>query len=195
MPRPTKPQFSLPRELAGRMLAELSSAHLAVAFVDTYARQFDRPEASAHPERRRELEAILDREILLAMSARVVNNFEEGTSRRRTRIRGNRRPEDDPALFLRDLLAMLAKESRWTAGDAMEFRGDLEIYRRLTATHAGRSRPGSTRTAPGGPFVDRCAILLDPSMIENASRAAGKFLLQIEGLADKLFTDIVKLRK
>jgi hypothetical protein len=39
--------------------------------------------------------------------------------------------------------------------------------------------------------VDRCAILLDPSMIENACRAAGKLLLQLEAQAEKLFTEVL----
>jgi hypothetical protein len=36
-----------------------------------------------------------------------------------------------------------------------------------------------------GPFVDRCALLLDPSMFEQARRAAGKFLGQLDALAEK----------
>lgn len=73
----------------------------------------------------------------------------------------------------------------------MEFRGDLEIYRHLTALAASRSSQTRSRVVPAGPFVDRCAILLDPSMIENASRAAGKLLLQLEAQADQLLLEVL----
>ena len=47
-----------------------------------------------------------------------------------------------------------------------------------------------SRSAAGGPFVDRCAFLLDPSMMENARQAAAKFLRQIEALVAKEFAEI-----
>jgi hypothetical protein len=180
-----------PRELAKQLLHALKTERVASAFLESYAKQFDRPEAIAHPERRRELEAMLDREMLLAMTAHIAR-ASEANSRRASRPS---KSSNDPATFLRDLLAALAKESNWTAGDAMEFRSDLEIYRRLTSLAASRSTQSRSRIIPAGPFVDRCAILLDPSMIENASRAAGKLLLQLEALCDKLFLELSQNRK
>lgn len=129
--------------------------------------------------------------MLLAMAARVAAMLDENAARRR----GKRPTAENPAAFLRDLLAALARESGWTAGDAMEFRADLGIYQHLAAAAASRSSERRSRGAPGGPFVDRCAILLDPSMIENASRAAGKLLPQIEALADKLLTEALRKRR
>ncbi len=178
-----------PRELAKQLLHALKSERVASVFLESYAKQFDRPEAIAHLERRRELEAMLDREMLLAMAAHVARVAESNA--RRSPRRATRTRNDDPAAFLRDLVTALAKESGWTAGDAMEFRGDLEIYRRLAASAASRSSQSRSRIAPAGPFVDRCAILLDPSMIENASRAAGKLLLQLESQSEKLFQEVL----
>ena len=181
-----------PRELAKQLLHALKAERIASTFIENYARQFDRPEASAHPQRRRELEVMLDREILLAMTAHITRTVESNAFRapRRARLTS----KQDPAKFLRELIAALAKESGWTAGDGVEFRGDLEIYRRLTAAAASRFASSRTRIAPAGPFVDRCAILLDPSMIENASRAAGKLLLQLEAQSTKLLEEGLKLR-
>src|SRR5580698_10968985 len=113
-----------PRELAKQLVHALKSGRVASAFLENYAKQFDRPEATAHPERRRELEAMLDREMLLAMTAHIAR-ASEANSRRASRPS---KSGNDPATFLRDLVAALAKESNWTAGDAMEFRSDLEIY-------------------------------------------------------------------
>jgi hypothetical protein len=185
-PAPSTP----PRELAKKLLHVLKTERIAATFIENYAKQFERPEASAHPQRRRELEVMLDREILLAMTSHLARTVETNAPRapRRARLASIQ----DPAKFLRELVAALAKESGWTAGDAMEFRGDLEIYRRLTALATSRSTSSRSRIVPAGPFVDRCAILLDPSMIENASRAAGKLLLQLESHTENLFNEAVQ---
>jgi len=183
-PTPSTP----PRELAKQLLHVLKSERIASTFIENYAKQFDRPEASAHPQRQRELEIMLDREILLAMTAHIARNVESNAFRAPRRVRLT--SKQDPAKFLRELIAAIAQESNWTAGDAMEFRGDLEIYRHLTALAASRSSHARSRIVAAGPFVDRCAILLDPSMIENASRAAGKLLLQLEAQSSKLFEEI-----
>jgi hypothetical protein len=187
-PTPSTP----PRELAKQLLHVLKTERIASTFIENYAKQFDRPEASAHPQRRRELEVMLNREILLAMTAHIARTVETNafSGPRRARLTS----KQDPAKFLRELIAAIAKESIWTAGDAMEFRGDLEIYRRLTAATASRFASSRSRIAPAGPFVDRCAILLDPSMIENASRAAGKLLLQLEAQSAKLLEEAAKPR-
>jgi hypothetical protein len=178
-----------PRELAKQLVHALKSGRVASAFLESYAKQFDRPEATAHPERRRELETMLEREMLLAMTSHIARATEIIARTRRT----SRAPQSkvDPAKFLRDLLAGIASESNWTAGDAMEFRSDLEIYRHLAAVVAARASSTRARIVPAGPFVDRCAILLDPSMIENASRAAGKLLLQLEAQSEKLFQEVL----
>jgi hypothetical protein len=177
-----------PRELAKQLLDALKTGRVASTFLESYAKQFDRPEATAHPERRRELETMLEREMLLAITAHIARTAELNSRRVPRSVR--RSPKDDPNIFLRDLLAAIAKESNWTAGDAMEFRGDLEIYRHLSAIVAARASSTRSRIVAAGPFVDRCAILLDPSMIENASRAAGKLLLQLEAQSEKLFQEV-----
>jgi hypothetical protein len=189
MPQKNNPPPTPPRELAKQLLHALKAGRVASTFLESYAKQFDRPEATAHPERRRELETMLDREMLLAMTAHIARVAEQNARSRRTPR--SSKSKDDPATFLRDLIAAIAKESNWTAGDAMEFRGDLEIYRHLSAVLASRSSATRARIVPAGPFVDRCAILLDPSMIENASRAAGKLLLQLESQSEKLLLEVV----
>jgi hypothetical protein len=178
-----------PRELAKLLRDALKTGRVASAFLESYAKQFDRPEATAYPDRRRELETMLEREMLLAMTAHIARATEIIARTRRT----SRAPQPniDPAKFLRDLLAGIAMESNWTAGDAMEFRSDLEIYRHLAAVIAARASTTRARIVPAGPFVDRCAILLDPSMIENASRAAGKLLLQLEAQSEKLLLEVL----
>ena len=52
----------------------------------------------------------------------------------------------------------------------------------FTNRQARRAEPrawGEGGGSPSGPFVDRCGLLLDPSMLEQARRAAGKFETQL----------------
>ena len=77
----------------------------------------------------------------------------------------------------------------------MEFRADLGVYQNLAAVAASRSLERGSRRVAGGPFVDRCAILLDPSMIENASRAAGTLLRQLDAKTDQLFAEVMAAPK
>jgi hypothetical protein len=189
MPRSPKPESLLARELARRLLATLASDRIARTFMESYARQFDRPEATAHSDRRQELEVILDREILLAMAARVMSLVDEEHKRSWKSRKFKTGAIENPSAFQRDLVSALGRAAGWTIGDSMEFGGDLDIYRRLAAVGATRRETGRARNVPAGPFVDRCAILLDPSMLENIGRAAGRLLVQIESLTDKLFTE------
>ncbi|MFZ0820888.1 MAG: hypothetical protein WAM91_12525 [Candidatus Acidiferrales bacterium] len=188
---------SPPRELARRIVAEMSRAKFAPTLLDGYAREFNRADVVAHPERRRELEGILSREILLAIAARIALKLEERNTPRRGRgIRRRARPSLlwNAGTFIRELAAAISRESGWTLGDSVEFQGDLQIYLSLSKQPAS-PRSASSRNQVArhrSPFVDRCAIVLDPSMLENASRAAAKLLLRIDSLADHLSEESLK---
>jgi hypothetical protein len=182
---------SPPRELARRIVAEMSRARFAPAFLESYAREFNRADVVAHLERRRELEPIISREILLAIAARIALTLQEQNSPSHGQ-RGKRGARARPFIqwnsgtFIRELAAAIARESGWTLGDSVEFQSDLQIYvSLLKAPASGRTQAARHRS----PFVDRCAILLDPSMLENASRAAAKLLVRIESLSDHLIKD------
>jgi hypothetical protein len=199
MPQRTK-YDSPPRELARRIVAELSRANFAPAFLDSYAKEFNRRDPVAHAERRRELEAILSREILLAVSARIAIALEERNAPARGPRRGRRaRPILlwNVGTFIRELAAAIARESGWTLGDSVEFQSDLQIYRTLSKPPVS-ARSASSRAQGAhhrSPFVDRCAILIDPSMLENASRAAAKMLVRIDSLADHLLEELPAQKK
>jgi len=66
---------------------------------------------------------------------------------------------------------------RWTQADFEEFARDYDLYEAAGA-HKGDSARGAGAAA-SGPFVDRCGLLIDPSMLEQARRAAGKFETQL----------------
>jgi hypothetical protein len=53
----------------------------------------------------------------------------------------------------------------------------------------------SARATASGPFVDRVALLLDPSLMEQARRAAGKFQLELNAAADRVLRKVFSRRR
>ena len=80
-------------------------------------------------------------------------------------------------LFREEFFAALGQALRWTQADFEEFARDYDLYEAAGA-HADDSGRGA-KAAASGPFVDRCGLLIDPSMLEQARRAAGKFETQL----------------
>lgn len=196
-----KQRRAVAQDLAARIITALDGEKLAARFIEGYSKQFQRKEFVVHAERNRELQAIFNREILLAMLTRISVSLAEQTGS----LPRSKKPASAPNLdaFLSDVLDAIGRARRWTAGDTFEIRGELNLYRDIVARSAGAaSRQASTasagpqfrfipsgsrerRASGSGPFVDRCAFVLDPSMMENARVASAKFLREIEALADR----------
>ncbi len=180
-------------EIANKLLAVLKGDGLVARFVDSYVTEFDRRGLKDHPQRYRELLATLGREALLAMVAQVNAELPRYLTRRQHPLLRPAEVQTAEA-FSEELLASLARASRWTAADAEEFRRDLELYTQLSArTQKVRKRRELTDPAEG-PFVDRCALLLDPSMLDKARHAAGKFLVEIERVTEKTLASVFRRR-
>ncbi len=77
------------------------------------------------------------------------------------------------------MLAALARGLHWSEAEAKEFRRDLDFY-----AHA-----------PSSAFADRCALLLDPSMLEQARRAAVQFQVEVENTAGRLLRSVLRLQR
>jgi len=88
--------------------------------------------------------------------------------------------------FLRKLLAALARQQKWTAGDALDFQKDLQLYEELLARSTSARHSRKSFEAANHPFVDRCAFLLDSSFLEKARLAASRALCDLEELAATL---------
>jgi hypothetical protein len=80
-------------------------------------------------------------------------------------------------LFREEFFAALGQALRWTQADFEEFARDYDLYE--TAGGGRRDTARGAKAAASGPFVDRCGLLIDPSMLEQARRAAGKFETQL----------------
>jgi hypothetical protein len=176
-------------EIANKLLA--ARGDLVAHFVDSYAAEFDRRGLTNHPQRYRELLATLGREVLLVMVAQVNAELPRYlTHRGRPVLRGGE--VQTAETFSEELLAALARASRWTAEDAEEFRRDLNLYAQLSARTQRVKRRYQPTDPVEGPFVDRCALLLDPSMLDRARHASGKLLVEIEQMTDKALASIFR---
>jgi hypothetical protein len=89
----------------------------------------------------------------------------------------------DAVAFRRKFLAALTRQQEWSAGDALDFQTDLQIYEDLLARNSSTRRNRKPFEAANHPFVDRCAFLLDSSFLEKARMAASRALNDLENLA------------
>jgi hypothetical protein len=172
---------TLARDIAEALLRE----RIVPRFVDSYVIENGRHALQAHASNYRDLLKLLQREALLALAARALELVcsepqPAGRSKPRPMLRR------DAATFRRKFLAGLTRQQGWTAGDALEFQSDLQMYEQLIerANLARRSR--KPFEAANHPFVDRCAFLLDSPFMEKARLAASKTLTRLEELAAQI---------
>jgi hypothetical protein len=90
--------------------------------------------------------------------------------------------------FSREFLDALVRAQNWNAEDRKQFRRDLALYSDFSARREMMAKAGKKGKSPEeeAPFIARIALLLDPSMLEEARRAARKFHIGVGLLARKL---------
>ena len=196
------------REAATLLLAALDRDEMVARFLDIYAAQHRRPGRADHPVFYRDQMATIRRESILAMVQRIeaalparlkVSVTVRGANRPRKAKKGKKTRRTKPAgsgamelaipfldLFREEFFVALGRALDWTDRDAEEFWRDLELYEQLTAREPRRPARRASRTAASGPFVDRVAMLLDPSLMEQARRAAGGFQIELNAAADRI---------
>src|SRR3989475_6833825 len=185
MPREKQISSDPPGELAQRISEALLRERIVPRFVDSYVVENGRHALQVHASPYRDLLALLQREALLALAVRalaIVCNEPQpaGKSKPRPMLRR------DATAFRRKFLASLTRQHGWTAGDALDFQRDLQMYEELLARAAAKRRTRKPFEAADHPFVDRCAFLLDSSFMEKARLAASRVLTGIEELAAQL---------
>lgn len=179
-------------ELAHLLLRDVGRDGLVARFARSYAERHGRKGLLSDPARLPELETTIGREALLVMAAELRQHLSQ--EYRVTRS-GALRPEEAAFIdiFFAEFLAALIRGLKWSAqeisGDADMFRRDLEMYRRWgdrPAPVSGVVRADESES----PFPDRCALLLDPAMMEQARRAATEFEKQITQTAARRFRQL-----
>jgi len=200
------------REAAALLLAALERDEMVARFLDLYAAEHRRPGRADHPLHYREQFERIRRESILAGVLRIesalparlkVSVTVRGTKSparktRKGKKRAGSRPYRAPAmelaipfldLFREEFFVALGQALRWTDDDAKEFWRDLDVYRMLSERSAVHNAKRMA-SAASGPFVDRVALLLDPSLMEQARRAAAKFQSEINGAADRVLRKV-----
>ena len=179
-----KTMVDVPAEVASRIVAALQRERLVPRFVDSYVVEHGRFALQVHASLYRDLLALLQREALLAATARAleISSVVPPKSRREKPRLISRK---DAALFRRKYLAALTRLHKWTAGDALDFQNDLQMYEDLIQRAAATRRSRKPFEAANHPFVDRCAFLMDSSFLEKARLAASRALGDIEALVEQ----------
>jgi hypothetical protein len=191
MRRPRKVFAAHGGELAHKLLAALEAGRPVERFVDSYVVKFGRLGLRANPERYRELRATLGREALLAMVTQVNAELPRYLTRRRPPLLRGAEVQAADAVRA-ELLGSLARALAWTPSDAEEFRRDLELYAQLGARTPLPKKSRKPDSPAEGPFVDRCALLLDPSMLDTGRRAAGQFLVELERATEETLARVFR---
>jgi hypothetical protein len=198
------------REAAALLLATLDHNEMVPRFLDMYAAQNRRPGRADQPAHYREQLETIRREAILAMVLRAADvlparlkvrvnvrepkrGFKKKPKKgsKTAKVKRSKKPSLDLAIPLLDLFreeffVALGQVLNWSDGDAREFWRDLELYEDLSQRQPRRQAGRTTRAVASGPFVDRTALLLDPSLMEQARRAAGKFQLELNTAADRV---------
>jgi len=207
------------REAAALLLAALDHNEMVPRFLDIYAAENRRPGRADQPAHYREQLETIRREAILAMVLRVqsalplrlkvrvtMNNTPRRArkkarrGRKGAKLQKTRKSTLELAIPLLDLFreeffVALGQALVWSEADAKEFWRDLELYENL-ARREPRRQPGrTTRAIASGPFVDRTALLLDPSLMEQARRAAGRFQLELNAAADRVLRNVFSRRR
>ena len=171
-----------PAELVQRLTEGLQRERIIPRFVDSYVVEHGRHALQAHASLYRDLQALLQREALLAVTARALEiTYSEPLAAGKAKPRPMLRKE--AASFRRKTLAALTKQKKWSAGDALDFQTDLQMYEDLLARNSSARRSRKPFEAANHPFVDRCAFVLDSSFLEKARVAASRALNELENLA------------
>jgi hypothetical protein len=182
MAREKQITIDVPAELAQRLTEGLQRERIVPRFVDSYVVEHGRHALQVHASLYRDLLELLRREALLAMTARALEiTYAEPLPAGRAKPRPMLRK--DGVSFRRKFLAALSRQQKWSAGDALDFQTDLQIYEDLLARNTSTRRTRKPFEAANHPFVDRCAFLLDSSFLEKARMAASRALNDLENLA------------
>lgn len=173
--------------LANHIRVALVHDRVVQDFVAAYVKRYERTGILGGPARDRELAETIGREIILALVVETRNALPRFFGKQKME---KLRPEEKAAVdaFFTELLGALERAHKWSAEEQRQFRRDLALYLEFSSR---REKPARTRKKKSAreeevPFTSRVALLLDPSMLEQAQAAARKFYGNIEKLAQKL---------
>ncbi len=165
------------RAVVGLVLDEQRAAR----FVQAYSSEYGRLGIAGEAEHKAEFLGAIERESLLLVAARIERTLPQVVGSRFSR----QAQSEGVAGFREAFLTFLGGSLAWDYTEREAFRRDLSIYLRL-AEREGRVLGPRRRQAPAaGAFVDRCAFLIDPSMMAQAREAASRYQAELVSCADQ----------
>jgi len=173
------------REAAQILLDRLGRGDLVARFVDGYVAAYHRRGLKDSPLRYKELLSTITREALLPAVAKLFELLPAAiTGRRKGLLKGAE--AEAVETFREAFLNGLAEQMRWMPSDREEFRDDLDLYARMAVRLPKSPAPRKPGYPTEGPFVDRCALLLDPSLLDKARQSAGQFQAELERTVEEI---------
>jgi hypothetical protein len=173
--------------LANNMLAALARERIVGRFVADYVAGYDRRAILGGPARDRELAETIGREIILALIVETRGALPRFFGKQKA---VKLKPEEREAIesFFQELIAALGRAQNWNAEDRRQFRRDLALYSEFRERQEApvKTRKALKARSEEPPFVARVALLLDPSMLEQARRAVKKLHDSLRQVASKL---------
>jgi len=213
------------REAATLLLRAVDQGEMVQRFLDIYAAEYRRPGRADQPGHYREQVQTIRRESILAMVLRLEaalpkrlkvhvpvkqppgREQKRRGKKSRTGKKGRKQARASGRatgwdfaipildLFREEFFVALGQALNWTEQDADEFWRDLELYEKLTEKIAVRRAKRQAGPIATGPFVDRVAFLLDPSLMEQARRASSKFQRELDTAADRVLRRVLSARR
>jgi hypothetical protein len=181
--------------LANNMFTALSRGRVVDKFVASYVAEYDRRGILGGPSRDRELAETIGREAMLAMIHEIPQLLPRFFGKtQQAKLKDEERQAMD-AFFL-ELMAALGRAWKWNGEDRRQFGHDLKLYSDFAArsAKAAQDRKRTKAREEDPPFVGRVALLLDPSMLDQARQATRKFHAEVRRLARKVLTQTLHAR-
>ncbi len=181
--------------LANNMFTALGRGRVVDRFVAAYVAEYNRAAILGGASRDRELAETIGREAMLAMIHEVPQVLPRFFGKKQYEALKGEEKETMDAFFL-ELMAALGRVWGWNAQDRRQFGHDLDLYSECAARPVklakGRKRGKVREEDP--PFIGRVALLLDPSMLDQARRAAREFHVDVRRLARKILSQTLHSR-
>ena len=181
--------------LANNMFTALGRGRVVDRFVAAYVAEYDRAAILGGASRDRELAETIGREAMLAMIHEVPQVLPRFFGKKQHATLKEEEKTAMDAFFL-ELMAALGRVWGWNAQDRRQFGHDLDLYSECAARPVkvakGRKRGKVREEDP--PFIGRVALLLDPSMLDQARRAAREFHEDVRRLARKILSQTLHSR-
>jgi len=181
--------------LANNMFTALGRGRVVDRFVAAYVAEYNRAAILGGASRDRELAETIGREAMLAMIHEVPQVLPRFFGKKQHAALKEEEKTAMDAFFL-ELMAALGRVWGWNAQDRRQFGHDLDLYSECAARPVkvakGRKRGKVREEDP--PFIGRVALLLDPSMLDQARRAAREFHVDVRRLARKILSQTLHSR-